>query len=152
MSGLITLGWFDGAVEPKNPGGHGGWGFLLTDLSGNLLINGYGYAPANPNMTNNVMEYTAAIEAVKAFSALGIGGRLELHGDSKLVVEQMMGRWSVKAGAYVPSHHELKRIASTITPKISWIWVPREQNSKADLLSKKGLEERGIFASERRRP
>ncbi len=51
--------------------------------------------------------------------------------DSKLVVEQMAGRWKVKHPDLRPLAVQAQRLAP---PNVSWIWVPRADNSRADAL------------------
>ncbi len=135
---------FDGACEPRNPGGWGGWGFAICDAAGSELAIGNGVLERGPAMTNNVAEYTAALECVRAWLGLGLDGLLVVRGDSKLVVEQMMGRWQAKAGAYLPVHRELRALVQTSGAAVTWEWIPRDQNARADELSKQGLLERGI--------
>ena len=148
-----VFGWFDGAVEPYNPGGHGGWGYVLEGEGGESVGSGYGYVPAAPDVTNNVLEYRAALEAVKAWHALPEAyghGVLVLYGDSKLVVEQMRGAWRVNGGAYVATRKELVKYVADIGASVDWNWIPREENGRADELSKKALSERGIRTTVRR--
>jgi probable phosphoglycerate mutase len=57
--------------------------------------------------------------------------------DSKLVVEQMAGRWRVKHPSMIP----LWRRATSLRPaKVTWTWVPREQNKAADALVNLALD------------
>lgn len=146
-----AIAYVDGACEPRNPGGTGGWGFVIRDAAGVLLKEGYGRLNARPDMTNNVAEYCAAGAAVKAYKELGRSGPLLVRGDSQLVVKQMSGEWRVKQGAYVEIYHRLQRLLTTCDFKVHWEWVPREQNTYADDLSKRALAEIGIRPVERRR-
>jgi probable phosphoglycerate mutase len=127
---------FDGACEPTNPGGWGGWGFVIHTPTGEELLARGGLLPRGPAMTNNVAEYTAALECVRAW--------IELRGDSKLVVEQMCGRWQVKQGAYVAVHRELRALLGAHTVAVTWTWIPRTQNARADELSKQELVKAGV--------
>ncbi len=102
-------------------------------------------------MTNNVAEYTAAGCAVKAYRELGRQGPLLLHGDSKLVVEQMQGNWRVKGGAYVRVYRRLRELLSEVDFEVRWAWVPRDRNQVADDLSKQALVDAGVRIAERRR-
>ncbi|HWB81427.1 MAG TPA: reverse transcriptase-like protein, partial [Nannocystaceae bacterium] len=104
---MSWIGHFDGACEPYNPGGWGGWGFAIWDPSATEIASGYGVLEKGRGMTNNVAEYTAALECVRRWIALAIAGPIVVRGDSKLVIEQMSGRWKVKAGAYVAVYREL---------------------------------------------
>ena len=62
---------------------------------------------------------------------------VEVRMDSKLVVEQMAGRWKIKHPAMRP----LARQANTIRPvEVTWTWVPRESNRRADALVNLALD------------
>lgn len=145
---------FDGACEPVNPGGTGGWGFVICDPDGKEFATGSGLLEPSRAMTNNVAEYTAALETVYTWHKLGLarGEHLRICGDSKLVVEQMRGRWSVKGGAYVETYLLLRDFIKECGPMfLEWQWVPRLQNARADELSKRELLARGVKITERRR-
>jgi ribonuclease HI len=146
----MDTAYCDGACEPVNPGGTGGWGFIIKDEAGNLLTSGYGALEAGPEMTNNVAEYMSGAMCVKAYRQLGRPGPLLIRGDSKLMVMQMRGEWKVKAGAYVKVYRKLKDLVAACTFQIQWEWVPREQNGEADELSKKGILEVGGRIQDRR--
>jgi len=143
---MTDIGYFDGACQPENPGGHGGWGFVIRDDNGKVIAEGSGYLPQKKWMTNNVVEYSAALAALVAYKKLGRTCGLKLHGDSKLVVMQVKGKWGAKKGAYLPVYEKLKAFLSGCPFRVEWIWVPREQNQEADDLSKRELVKRGIAA------
>jgi ribonuclease HI len=88
--------------------------------------------------TNNVAEYKAlllGIERAKAFGA----GRLELVGDSELIVRQVKGEYKVKDATMRELHAEVKKALSGFE---SWSirHVRREQNSEADRLVNEALD------------
>lgn len=147
---MSDYGFFDGACEPRNPGGTGGWGFVLFSASGEKLTESFGLLRAKPSMTNNVAEYIAAGCAVKAYRELGRDGPLLLHGDSQLVVKQMQGQWQVRSGAYIRVYDRLRSLLTECGFTVQWKWVPREKNQLADDLSKKALVDAGIRIPERR--
>jgi ribonuclease HI len=151
---FACVGHFDGACEPVNPGGHGGWGFVIRELEagrpGRELVTGSGYIAASRATTNNVAEYKAALECVRAWIRLERTTPLLLCGDSKLVVMQMRGLWQVKQGAYVTVHRELRALVDAQAPALHWHWVPRDRNERADELSKIELVARGIAIPVRR--
>lgn len=141
---MTWLAHFDGACEPYNPGGWGGWGFAIWDPSRQEIASGHGVLDKGPGMTNNVAEYTAALECLRRWIAMEIDAPLSIRGDSKLVIEQMSGRWRAKSGAYVRVHHELRALVDASALALAWEWVPRTENARADELSKIGLIERGV--------
>lgn len=63
-------------------------------------------------------------------------GEVELRSDSQLMIRQLTGQYSVKAERIIPLYEEVKRLATQFK-KISFNWIPREQNNRADELSVK---------------
>lgn len=80
--------------------------------------------------SNNVAEYQGLIAGLKAANEIDPAATILVKMDSKLVVEQMSGRWKVKH----PNMKELvKQAFATHNPKlVSYQWIPREENSHAD--------------------
>jgi len=87
--------------------------------------------------TNNVAEYSGLIAGLEMARAIDPDAEVEVRMDSKLVVEQMAGRWKIKHPAMIP----LARQANAIRPaRVSWIWVPRADNKAADALVNQALD------------
>lgn len=107
-------------------------------------------APSAQN-TNIGMDFVAAGMAVRAYKELNRPGPLLLRGDSKLVVMQMRGEWQARQGAYIKVLEKVRAVVDTCAFEIRWEWVPREQNKRADALSKLALEEVGITPAVRKR-
>jgi probable phosphoglycerate mutase len=59
--------------------------------------------------------------------------------DSKLVVEQMSGRWRVRHPDLQPLHAQGRELARAL-PKVSFGWIPRERNSYADRLANEAMD------------
>jgi probable phosphoglycerate mutase len=102
--------------------------------------------------TNNVAEYTGLLEGLKAAVDIDPEAHIEARLDSKLVVEQMSGRWAIK-------NETLRRIAlqaRDVVPRerVSFTWVPREKNKAADKLANESMDavERGRTGLIRRTP
>ena len=81
--------------------------------------------------TNNVAEYTAVVRAVALGLELG-ARRLELLLDSKLIVEQLAGRWRVKDAKLRLLWAEALRLLRQLPDGWTATHVPRAQNSLAD--------------------
>jgi len=92
----------------------------------------------SPPSTNNVAEYTAAIRALEYLVSKGFRGHVEVMGDSQLVIRQFSGEYSVKSSHLKVLHEQLKTLARNFE-KVDFEWVPREQNRRADYLSKEAL-------------
>ena len=82
--------------------------------------------------TNNVAEYRGAIRGLEQAFTLDPDAKIEVRLDSKLIVEQMSGRWKIKH----PDMRELALAARDIFPpgRVTYVWVPRAQNVVADAL------------------
>jgi ribonuclease HI len=89
--------------------------------------------------TNNVAEYTAVVRAVALALELG-ARRLELLLDSKLIVEQLAGRWRVKDAKLRPLWAEALRMLRTLPEGWVAAHVPRAQNSLADAMCNEAID------------
>lgn len=83
-------------------------------------------------VTNNVAEYRGAIAGLAQARAIDADARVEVRLDSKLIVEQMSGRWKIK-------HKDMQQLALEArgvfpADRVAYTWVPREQNRLADAL------------------
>lgn len=87
--------------------------------------------------TNNVAEYSGLIAGLELFREHTPEAELEVRMDSKLVIEQMAGRWKIKHPDMVPlaaAARELMPAGTQLT------WVPRERNKAADALANAALD------------
>lgn len=129
--------YFDGLCLPKNPGGVACYAYLVK-IGDRLVHSDYGIA-AEPSAysTNNVAEYTALIRALEWLYENGhASGKVEIKGDSQLVVKQMNGEFRVKNKQIIPLFQKAALLRKKFRD-ISITWVPREQNSEADKLSER---------------
>jgi probable phosphoglycerate mutase len=118
-----------------NPG-PAGYGAVVRDAdTGEVLAErkaGIGHT------TNNVAEYQGLIAGLAAAKDLG-ATVVEVRMDSKLVVEQMSGRWKIK-------HPPLQTLAShahTLAVgfgKVTFEWIPRDRNQHADRLANEAMD------------
>lgn len=88
--------------------------------------------------TNNVAEYTAVIEGLETAAALGARS-VTLRSDSQLLINQLTGRYRVKAPHLQPLHRRARSIAAGFE-RISFEHVPREENVEADRLANEGVD------------
>ena len=89
--------------------------------------------------TNNVAEYTAVVRAIGLGLELG-ARRLELLLDSKLIVEQLAGRWRVKDAKLRPLWAEALQRLRTLPDGWVAAHVPRAQNSQADAMCNAAID------------
>ncbi len=118
-----------------NPG-PAGYGAVVTDAeSGSVLAE---RAESIGRATNNVAEYSGLIAGLEAAAAVG-ATEVAVQMDSKLVVEQMTGRWQVKH----PDMRPLARRAQELRgpfDSVTFRWIPREQNKHADRLANEAMD------------
>ncbi|HEU4811348.1 MAG TPA: bifunctional RNase H/acid phosphatase [Nocardioides sp.] len=89
--------------------------------------------------TNNVAEYSGLIAGLRLAGEFTPGAEVEVRMDSKLVIEQMSGRWKIKHPDMLPLAAEARRLAPSST---TYTWVPRERNTHADRLANEALDGR----------
>jgi probable phosphoglycerate mutase len=89
--------------------------------------------------TNNVAEYGGLVAGLQAAYDLDPSAEVEVRMDSKLVVEQMSGRWKIK-------HPDMQKLAlqgqqlARRLGSVRYTWVPRAQNSAADALANSAMD------------
>jgi probable phosphoglycerate mutase len=88
--------------------------------------------------TNNVAEYSGLIAGLRAAIKEG-AVRAEVRMDSKLVVEQMSGRWQVKQSHLRPLASEAAALARELG-EVTYTWVPRSRNAHADRLANEAMD------------
>ena len=118
-----------------NPG-PAGYGAVVLDASGAVLAErsaGLGV------VTNNVAEYQGLIAGLRAAAELGASD-VSVRMDSKLVVEQMSGRWKVKHPSMQPLVAQAREVARAFD-RVSYEWIPRERNQRADRLANQAMDE-----------
>jgi ribonuclease H / adenosylcobalamin/alpha-ribazole phosphatase len=87
--------------------------------------------------TNNVAEYRGLIAGLELYQEHAPEADLEVRMDSRLVVEQMSGRWKIKHPDMKPLAMQAKRLAP---PGTTYTWIPREQNKHADRILNEALD------------
>lgn len=129
----LTL-YCDGAAR-GNPG-PAGIGVVLFSEDGAVLDEvGEGIGVA----TNNVAEYRAALRGLGLAAAHG-ARRVLVRSDSKLLVEQLSGRWRVKNPTLIRLHREVRTAAGAFE-QVTYEHVRRERNRRADALANLGVDE-----------
>ncbi len=127
----------DGASR-GNPG-HSSYGFVITDNTGKTLYKEGKYLGVN---TNNFAEYSgvlAALGYVKNNFPQGI--QVNFFMDSKLVVEQLSGRYKIKSLSLKELVIQIKNIEGELD-NITYTHVPRERNKVADKIANLALDSR----------
>jgi ribonuclease H / adenosylcobalamin/alpha-ribazole phosphatase len=91
--------------------------------------------------TNNVAEYSGLIAGLELAAEYAPDASIEVRMDSKLVIEQMAGRWKVKHANMKPLAVRAQSLAPFGT---EWTWVPREKNAAADALANLALDGKDV--------
>ena len=119
-----------------NPG-PAGYGAVVRDAAtGEVLAE---VCDSLGRATNNVAEYSGLIAGLKAAAGVVRGADVEVRMDSKLVVEQMSGRWQIK-------HPDMRPLAARAMDtaralgRVSYTWVPRSRNAHADRLANQAMD------------
>jgi probable phosphoglycerate mutase len=118
-----------------NPG-PAGYGAVVKDAgTGEVLAE---VAEVIGVATNNVAEYGGLVAGLRAVAAIDPSASVQVRMDSKLVVEQMSGRWKIK-------HDDMRRLATearaVLPPRqVRYTWVPRELNGHADRLANAAMD------------
>ena len=118
-----------------NPG-PAGYGAVVRDaVTGEVLAE---RAAGIGTATNNVAEYGGLIAGLTAALELD-PAEVEVRMDSKLVVEQMSGRWQVKHPSMRPLAREAVSLVQRL-PRVRFSWIPRAQNGHADRLANEAMD------------
>jgi ribonuclease H / adenosylcobalamin/alpha-ribazole phosphatase len=123
-----------------NPG-PAGYGALVRDAgTGKVLAE---RAESVGRATNNVAEYGGLVAGLQAALDLDPTADVEVRMDSKLVVEQMSGRWKVKHPDMQKLALQARQIARQLGG-VRYTWVPRAQNGAADALANSAMDGRPV--------
>jgi ribonuclease H / adenosylcobalamin/alpha-ribazole phosphatase len=118
-----------------NPGPAGYGSVVWTADRENVLAEG---KQAIGHATNNVAEYRGLIAGLE--EAVKVGAtEVDVRMDSKLVVEQMSGRWQVKHPDLKVLIEQAKAVATKFD-RISYAWIPRAENAHADRLANEAMD------------
>lgn len=129
-----------------NPGPAGYGAVVLHASTGEVLAE---RSEAIGVATNNVAEYQGLLAGLRAAAALG-ATRVDVRMDSKLVVEQMSGRWKIKNAGLRPLAIEAQKLARGFE-RVRYEWIPRERNVRADRLANQAMDaQAGIRGKARR--
>jgi ribonuclease HI len=124
-----------------NPGIAAGGSAVIDEATGEVLAELGVYVGV---ATNNVAEYSGMIAGITRALAIDPNAELRIRLDSKLVVEQMSGRWKIK-------HPDMANLAAEarellIGTPVAFEWIPRLENSRADRLANESMDKKLSFA------
>ena len=119
-----------------NPGPAGYGAVVRNATTGEVLAE---VSESIGRATNNVAEYSGLIAGLRAAAAIARGADVEVRMDSKLVVEQMSGRWQIKHPDMRPLAAKARETARALG-RVSYTWVPRSRNAHADRLANQAMD------------
>ena len=134
MSGEVIVEADGGSRGNPGPAGFGA--VVLDKATGDVLAErraGLGIA------TNNVAEYSGLIAGLEAARDLGADS-VAVRMDSKLVIEQMSGRWKINN---VPLRALAAQARDLVADfhLVTFEWIPRARNAHADRLANEAMDE-----------
>ena len=119
-----------------NPGRAGSGAVVINADTGEVILE---VAKFIGVATNNVAEYLALKAGLEGAIHINPAARILVRMDSKLVIEQMSGTWKIKHPDMIQLAAEVQKIARG--HDIKWMWIPREENTRADALANKAMDE-----------
>jgi probable phosphoglycerate mutase len=139
----VTVAYTDGGSR-GNPG-PAGWGVRIEDGKGNLVQE---FCGSLGTATNNVAEYNGLLAALRWARDHGVTA-LRVRSDSELLIKQMKGVYRVKSPGLQPLFREARQLAAAIG-RVTFEHVRREQNTEADRLANKAMDEAAAAPPPRR--
>lgn len=123
-----------------NPGVAAGGAVVIDEASGEILAEVGVFVGV---ATNNVAEYSGLLGGLKKAREIDPNAAIRVRMDSKLVVEQMSGRWKIKH----PDMRELALEAHSVIAgvQVTFEWIAREFNSRADAVANQSMDRRASF-------
>jgi probable phosphoglycerate mutase len=118
-----------------NPGLSGAGAVVIDAATGKILRE---ISETVGIATNNFAEYSAVVFALEAAFEIDPSAEIVVRMDSKLVVEQMSGRWKIKHPDMLSLGAKVQQLISG--KNVEFVWIPREQNVLADALANKAMD------------
>ncbi|RSM85074.1 bifunctional RNase H/acid phosphatase [Streptomyces sp. WAC 01325] len=118
-----------------NPGPAGYGAVVIDAATGQTLAEAAEYIGV---ATNNVAEYRGLVAGLRAAHELDPTATVHVRMDSKLVIEQMSGRWKIKHPDMKPLAFEASKVFPAT--QVTYEWIPREQNKHADRLANEAMD------------
>jgi len=145
----VYTAYFDGSCGPMNRGGTAAYGAVIMQDGQHIWECSALFTPEQGKereTSNNLAEYCGLIAVLEHFISLGAQQEpIMVYGDSELVIYQMFGHKKIKSGIYVPYALKAKELRQTFS-NLFGQWIPREQNTIADALSKAPLQQGNMLS------
>lgn len=117
-----------------------GYGWLIY-RNDQQLARGWGAFAQGKDAASNIAEYLALIEGLEALADMRLKiEHIEIRGDARSVLDQMSGLAPVHSQPTLPYYQRAVRLAAAFR-HLDWVWIPRRNNRKADLLSRQAIRQ-----------
>ena len=123
-----------------NPGTAAGGAVVIDLESGEVLVEVGVYVGV---ATNNVAEYRGMIAGLQCAFEIHNEAHVHVRMDSKLVVEQMSGRWKIKHPDMAVLASEARSVIGSRA--VTFEWVPRAENARADAVANRAMDAQASF-------
>lgn len=135
----------DASIEPFNPSGILAWAFIAK-LKGKIVHQDVHISGWGEGTTNNIGEYQAVLGALYWLISLPDSERkpVVIHSDSQLIVNQCKGSWGCRDEKLVPLLDLVNKAKKKYRKTIWFRWIPREENTEADALSRSLYTDRAL--------
>jgi ribonuclease HI len=132
----VIVVYCDGLCEPRNPGGTATYGWVAY-VNGEKIHEECAVVCSGSGATNNVAEYSAVIAALEWLVKEGYAKEpVKVRSDSQLCMYQLSGVYAVRSERIRPLYEKARALSRKFR-KVTFEWVPRENNQVADALSRK---------------
>ncbi len=139
MGGRLLFVEADGGSR-GNPG-NAGYGALVRDaVSGEVIAE---RAESVGIASNNVAEYSGLVAGLRAAFDIDPTAEVTVRLDSRLIVEQMSGRWKIRQEDMRRLALEAREIVAVLSAgggSVTYTWIPRAENSAADALANSAMD------------
>ncbi|MBK5238760.1 MAG: reverse transcriptase-like protein [Actinomycetales bacterium] len=125
-----------------NPGIAAGGAVVIDGETGELLAEVGVYVGI---ATNNVAEYRGMLAGLQRAYEFDSEASVHFRLDSKLIVEQMSGRWKIKHPDMIVLANETRNLIGK--KSVTFEWIPRLQNARADAAANKSMDRKESFRS-----
>lgn len=124
--------WTDGSNTFGGKATYSAW--IIKANDGTILDKG---VTEGPSGWSDIAEYNAVINALTCLISLNLQDEtIEIRNDNQFVMMQMGLKWKLRASkSYYPLAIKARGLLKSFR-NISFFWIPREENTEADELSK----------------
>ncbi len=129
-----------GNERPEVTAGFMGYGWLIF-RRGTVVAKGHGVFARGKDANSSIAEYLALIEGLEALLDMGIiKESVEVMGDAKGIIDQMLGRSAVNSPRIKPLYRRAMKLAGNLY-NLRWKWTPRKHNREADQLTRRAMRQ-----------